>query len=216
MNFHAVEIPVASSMTSLARMAEHPFQKYFCYWAAFNNIYKQIAARQGNSVRLNMDNNTGLPKVVNIGSYTFPRVIVPREGDLIDNAINELTIEFRNELISHPNISFFVERLPRGVMSRYDNEGQFINGVLNVTKTIDQNYPVWSPIDKIAYDRYMKGDISEQNLLAKQIVFMLYVIRNNLVHGGKNPTEANDIYVVENAFPLLVHVVGSFFRDERY
>jgi len=43
---------------------------------------------------------------------------------------------------------------------------------------------------------------------------MLYVIRNNLVHGGKSPTEANEISVVKNAIPLLEIVVLSFIQEE--
>jgi hypothetical protein len=32
-------------MLELAEQAQHPFQKYFCFWAAFNNIYTLIAKR---------------------------------------------------------------------------------------------------------------------------------------------------------------------------
>jgi hypothetical protein len=43
---------------------------------------------------------------------------------------------------------------------------------------------------------------------------LLYTIRNNLVHGGKNPDEANDIEVVEKALPLLDMVVISFIHPQ--
>ena len=213
MRFHTIEIPIGSSMIGLAERADHPFQRYFCYWAAFNNIYTKIADRKGNTAQLNFDDNTGQPKVFNIWSYAFPSVRIPKEKELISGAITQINNQSKHELISHSITSFFVERLPHGVCSRFDNQGQFINGVLNVTKTIDQNHPIWSPINKSAYERYIAGDTSERDLLAEQIIFMLYTIRNNLVHGGKNPGEENDVSVVENALPLLEIVVRGFLRD---
>jgi hypothetical protein len=85
--------------------------------------------------------------------------------------------------------------------------------VLNVTRTVNPQSPVWSPIDKQAYGRYIAGDHSDIKLLAEQIVFMLYTVRNNLVHGSKNPGEENDLAVVENALPLLELLVGAFIRS---
>lgn len=210
MQFYPDEIPIAVSMKKLAVKGNHPFQKYFCYWIAFNNIYSLIGEKKGRNVRLDTDKVNGNPKMYEIWSYKFPKVNIPSERKLIKKAINELSNETKHNLISHPNTKIFVERLPVGVEDQYDSQGQFINGVLNVTRTINGSFPVWSPIDKCAYDRYVSGDSSDRDILAEQIVIMLYVIRNNLVHGSKNPTEANDIDVVKNATPLLEIIVQSF------
>jgi hypothetical protein len=59
----------------------------------------------------------------------------------------------------------------------------------------------------------MAGDQSGQGILAEQIVFMLYTVRNNLVHGSKNPGEENELTVVQNALPLLELVVRAFIRS---
>jgi len=61
----------------------------------------------------------------------------------------------------------------------------------------------------------MKNPNNEEkrNLLARQIVDLLYTIRINLMHGGKNKfDDANDITVVVNALPMLELIVMSFTR----
>ena len=52
------------------------------------------------------------------------------------------------------------------------------------------------------------------DLLAKQIVGMLYTIRNNLFHGGKRADDAQDQEILKNAIPLLAIVVRFFHRDK--
>jgi len=137
-------------------------------------------------------------------------VILPSERELISEAINQLETKTKNTLITHENIDFFVNRIPKGAPGNHDAAGQLINGVLNITRTMSPDMPVWSPINKQKYEKYLKEDLSDQNELAEQIIFMLYTIRNNLVHGSKDQNEANDVEVVEMALPLLEVVVGSF------
>ena len=85
--------------------------------------------------------------------------------------------------------------------------------LLRFLQTVNLQSPVWSPIDKQAYQQYMAGDPTCQDILVEQIILMLYTVRNNLVHGGKNPEEANDIRVIENALELLELVVKAFLRE---
>lgn len=211
MVFYQIEVPVACSMIELAEHANHPFQKYFCVWAAFNNIYTLVSQRNGLIVQPKLD-RLGQRRTERKWTYIFPSVDQPKEHDQIKEVVSALDIGTKNTLISHPNIPFFVERTPHGVLSKHDDFGQLINGVLNVTRTINPQSPIWSPINKQAYGRYSAGDQSEINLLAEQIIFMLYTIRNNLVHGSKNPGEENDMRVVQNALPLLELVVRAFIR----
>jgi hypothetical protein len=118
----------------------------------------------------------------------------------------------KHALIAHPNVYFFINRHPTGTQLAVDNNGKPINGVLNVTKTVDPQYPIWSPIDRQAFENYAEDKLAIQAILTEQIVFMLYTVRNNLVHGSKSMNEANDIDVVEAALPLLEIVVRSFIR----
>jgi hypothetical protein len=56
-------------------------------------------------------------------------------------------------------------------------------------------------------------DSEERDHLAEQILWMLYTIRNNLFHGGKDAHDATDCEVVEKALPLLSPIVSYFLRD---
>lgn len=211
MKFHQVEIPVALSLIQLAEQAKHPFQKYFSFWAAFNNLFALIGKRQGLTVQPDLDKN-GNPKTGQRWGYTFTKVKTPKEYQQILEAVNQLEDQVKDTLITHQNIPFFVNRTPVGVAHNKDALGQLINGVLNISRTFNPQSPVWSPIDKQAHEKYLAGDMTYQAILSEQIVFMLYTIRNNLVHGGKSMGEANDVEVVEMALPMLEMVVRSFIR----
>jgi len=150
MKFFEIEVPLACSMIQLAEHAVHPFQKYFCYWAAFNNIYTLVAQRNGVTIQPNLDLN-GQGRTERKWTYIFPSVRTPKEHEQIIEAVNELDVRAKDALISHPKARFFVERVPLGVTGNHDSLGQLINGVLNVTRTVNSQSPVWSPIDKQAY-----------------------------------------------------------------
>jgi len=209
MKFYDFEIPIAQSMLELGDIAQHPFQRYFCYWAAFNNIYVLIGKRNGQVVQLNLDRNRNQRTQQKWG-YTFPSVKIPQERMLIIEAVNQFSVPTKHSIITHPSVRFYVYRKPVGVRSKRDRAGQLINGVLNITRTVNSNLPVWSPINQQKFENYLVGDLSDQDELAEQIIFMLYTIRNNLVHGSKNQNEDNDVQVVEMALPLLELVVRSF------
>jgi len=210
--FHESEVPIAISMIQLSEIARHPFQKYFSLWAAFNNVYSLIGRHHGLVVRHELDNK-GNARTEQRWGYTFNRVIIPSEKQILIEAVNQLDNVTKDTLIKHENIRFFVDRTPRGVKGNRDSAGQLINGVLNIARTVDPNLPIWSPIDKPKYEKYITGeDASSRSILAEQIVFMLYTIRNNLVHGSKNMDEANDIEVVNYALPLLEVIIRSFIH----
>jgi hypothetical protein len=109
---------------------------------------------------------------------------------------------------------FFVHRTPywSGLPVERDGSGQRLNGVLNVGYTTDSKHPVWSPIDAKLFEAYQKGirDGSTREPLARQILDVLYTVRNNTFHGGKRADDANDREVLQQALPLLKMIVDSF------
>jgi len=212
------EIPVAFSMVELAqqaaKLAPQPFQEYMCYWAAFNNIYTTIAERKGYFTHLRIQKD-GTIRVRENGSVLIPEVEIPlRERDEIDLAYTEFSETLKHNLITHPNTKFFVERIPKwqGVEIKFDENGQRLNGVINVNYTTDNKHPVWSPIDFDPYERYIQNQATQDdvNLLARQLLFLTYTIRNNTFHGGKRADDADDRQVIEMALPLLKMIVESF------
>jgi hypothetical protein len=215
---HQFEIPVAYSMVALAQKTSQvdpqPFQEILCYWSAFNNIYTTIAEHKGYFGRLRTQKN-GTIRARADGSVLIPEVEMSlRERDEIDLAYNEFNEALKHKLIAHPNSKFFVERVPKwhGAEVKFDGNGQRLNGVLNVRYTIDLKHPVWSPIDFSAYARYTQDKASSDdiNLLAKQLVYLVYTVRNNTFHGGKRADDANDLQVIEKALPILRMIVESF------
>ena len=141
------------------------------------------------------------------------------EGEQIAEAVDLLTRDVKHYLISHPSVAFFVKRIPRfeGMPLEFDANGQRLNGVLNVGYTVSRAYPVWSPIDPALYVSYMGGDpdytkrtAADRDLLVRQIVAVLYTVRNNTFHGGKRADDSHDIEVAAMAYPLLKLIVDSF------
>jgi len=122
-------------------------------------------------------------------------------------------------MIEHPSTHFFANRIPqwRGRRIEEDATGQRLNGVLNVGHTSNPEYPVWSPIDVQALQDYQCGtrDPERYDALARQILNVLYTVRNNAFHGGKRTDDANDREVLDNALPLLAMIVTAFVRVRR-
>ena len=215
--FEKHEIPVAYSMIALAKQLETSstsiLQIFCCYWIAFNNIYSTLAERGGFSVRFRTKN--GAISTKKNGGVYIPLVDkIVTEKQEIEQAYDKLHESLKIKLIKHSNTRFFVERIPQwnDEPIKFDAQGQKLNGVINVGYTSDKNNPVWSPLDLDAYNR-IDGPAAtpdDVNLLAYQLLFLLYTVRNNTFHGGKRADDANDCEVLEHALPLLKMIVDSF------
>jgi hypothetical protein len=211
-------IPVAYSMIAIAeqKAEDEIYEKYLNFWMAFNNIYTTIAFTNPNlrqTLGYETDNN-GIIKRTNIGNLQIPKVRLTSEREQIELSFTEFDDTLKNALISHDNTSFFVNRTPNWLDQPIsaDSLGQNVNGVLNINKMIDSTNPVWSPIEKTKYDNFVSGNHSDRDELAKQILFLLYAIRCNLMHGGKRYDDAIDRQVVGSALPLLELIVRAFLN----
>jgi hypothetical protein len=218
------EIPNAYSMVELVRQiaaqSSQPFQEFICYWTAYNNIYTTLyttwAERNGRLPHLKI--KEGVICTRKDGTVLIPMVEgIPHERDEINSAYNEFSTDLKHDLIMHASTNFFVYRIPRwhGCDIEFDEYGQRLNGVINIRYTVNERHPVWSPIDFEAYNRYILGK-SEQddiNLLASQLLSMIYTIRNNTFHGGKRADDANDRKVIKKALPLLKMIVEFFMPN---
>jgi hypothetical protein len=208
MRLHRYDIPVAVSMIELARMILlQPFQEFICYWTAFNNIYTTIADREGCHARLRRNPDGTLktrPATRLIGNIKMASVDIPKETAQIDLAFTHFSKELKHRLITHENTRFFVYRVPvwKGQEIEFDTYGQKLNGVLNVGYTADPGYPVWSPIDIQLYENCMNSNqsLTVVDTLAEQILYVLYTVRNNLVHGSKAANDANSRDVLREPF----------------
>jgi len=219
--FKRYELPLAYSMIAAARRirprrdGRHPFERYYLFWTAFNNIYTTIAYRKGHRTKIKKNADGSIVTIAN-GHVNIPEVDIVSEREQIQIAFQEFTDDLQHKLILHEGTAYFVHRIPfwDGIKIEYDGFGQRVNGVIQVNCTGDSQYPVWSPIDFQHYEEYL-GDPNNPEIrtfLAGQIVDLLFTIRGNFMHAGKNFDDANDIKVVENSLPMLELIVSSFTR----
>lgn len=213
--FNASDVPVAYSLIKTAEEEQNPFTRYFYFWAAFNDIYSTISYIDNKSNKIKLDKINNLPILQPHCNVSIP--LIKRglsETGQIHLALDEFNFGLKDWLISHNNIKFFLNRIPRwkGKEVEHGYQGYKLNGVIKVNDTSSIEYPVWSPIDIIAYKTYMlnRRDSVLQVSLAKQIVELLYTVRCNLAHGDKDPDDANDDEVIKNALPLLKEIVLAF------
>lgn len=213
------ELPVTYSLMNEERKkrnqaeALHPFISYFYYWAGFNEIYANIAYIKDYAREYERDPVTDQIIKKADGSVQIPKVKHVQEREQIRYAVEEFDDDLKRNLILHKGTKFFYNRIPswEGRRIEFDNDRQRVNGVIKTSQMREIEYPVWSPIDIVAYPHYLthQDDSAARDLLTKQIIALLYTIRCNLVHGNK-PGDDNDMKVVAHALPLLKTVVAGF------
>ena len=219
--FKRYELPLALSMIATARRIKprrdgrHPYERYFLFWTAFNNIYTTIAYREGLRTELK-ENEDGSIATTQNGNVNIPEVVVVNESEQIHLAVQELSDELKHSLIHLEGTAYFLQRIPwwDGVNIEHDAFGQRLNGVIHVNHTTEAQYPVWSPIDSQLYAEYLEDpdNAEARDFLARQIVDMLYTIRCNFMHAGRKFDDANDNKVIENALPMLELIISGFIR----
>lgn len=222
--FDRAEIPVVNSLIEAAetitedgyKTSKH-FAKYFYYWAAFNYIYSTISHTEPyRDKELKKDAEGNVKKCPN-GSVNIPsRKNWITERDQIQLARKEFDDSLEHSLITHPSTIFFKDRTPiwNETEISEDGEGQKLNGVINIDYTISPEFPIWSPIDIDAFEKYINNpdDFDSRKLLIDQIVDLLYTVRCNQFHADKDIDDSNDKEVLENALALLKIIVTAFIR----
>lgn len=217
MQFDERDVPVACSMMQFMKQPSFPSScpllSFVCYWSAFNNIYVAVADRHGKRPRLRKNEDGSLQTRLS-GNVSVPKVTYLGDKELIDLAFKEFPKALKCALIEHPSTRFFADRTPRwcGNPIEADAKGQRLNGVLNVGYTQEAHTPIWAPIDILMFNQYAPStrDWKTCDTLARQILDILYTVRNNTFHGGKRADDNNDIEVLEKAIPLLEMIVKSF------
>jgi len=217
--FTRADLPMAFTMIETSerikprRDGRHSLEKFFLWWTAFRQIYATLAARQGLRTEL-LTGEDGAVLTEKNGSVRIPRVRPVDEREQIAAAWAEFDNELIQALIAHPSTAFFVERVPfwGGRKLEQDALGQCLNGVIDVNYTTQAEYPVWTPLNREAYQRWTAGEATseDQALLARQITDLLYTISRNLTHVGKQFDDGQDIAVYEHALPLLELIAGRF------
>ena len=218
-NLKPNEVPIAYSMIAAAkrvrprRDGQHPYQEYFYLWTAFNNIYSVLSERDGTRTKLKRNDDGSVATYAN-GHMKIPEVVEVAERDQLQAAERAFDDELRHTLVLHESTQHFVNRIPywQGQKIEFDAIGQRLNGVINVSCTIDRQYPVWSPVDVLFYEEYLDNPADEtiRIFLVQQIIELLHTVRKNLMHSSKKFDDSNDISVVKHALPLLELILRYF------
>ena len=212
--FDSEDLPVAHSMVKAARdkSSNEIHEKYIYFWIAFNNIYTTLTFVDGGFPTKHRRDTLGNIRRISADGIQIPDVYSAQESQEMNIAFGQFDDELKHSLIIHPSIYFFVNRSPKWFNQEISTDilGQEVNGVLKLNKMVDKNNPVWSPLDKTKYRDYVPENTTDRNILAYQILKLLYAIRCNLMHGGKRYDDANDIEVLKKGFPLLELIVDSF------
>ena len=223
MKFSRQELPIAYSMIEAAgrvrprRDGRHPFDQFFLLWTAFKQFYSAAASRDGCSTQYLVNQDGSIETYPN-GNVNIPKVIPVSESQQLSIVLRELDDGFKHRLISHKSTQFYLNRIPfwLGKPIEVDAFGQKLNGVINVNDTTQPEYPVWSPIDTLIYERYMENPESfeDRTFLAGQIMGLLHTVSKNMMHFGQKFDDGKDIQVVENALPLLEQLVETFINKK--
>ena len=206
--FSRQELPIAFSMIEAAgrvrprRDGFHPFDQFFLLWTAFKQFYTAAASRSGVSTQY-LVNQDGSITTTSNGSVNIPNVIPVNESEQLSIVLQKLDDQLKHQLINHNSTRFFLNLVPfwQGKPIEVDAFGQKLNGVINVNDTTQPEYPVWSPIDALVYERYLKDPerAEDRTFLAGQIMDLLHTVSKNLMHFGQKFDDGKDIKVVENA-----------------
>lgn len=211
------EIRVAESMRSAAHESRKCLWQFMSLWSAFNNCYTTLYERDNGPTfefvpdRIRKDGELEIPT-------PKPKA---RESDQLLYVVERLLEEraLLTEMALMPETEFFLNRTPRwhGEEIPVDAKGQVLNGVLNVGRTTCREHPVWSPLARGWCEevRDHGTDDAAYCEFARQIVFLLYTVRNNLMHGGKNVDDRYDRRVVAKAVPLLEALLEWLMGPER-
>ncbi len=154
-----VNYPTAQLMLSLAdSLNEHPLQAYLCTWIALDNLIRVVARHSGIKPQFRLRKN-GTLQMMEVGDIKMPDVHAPKRDHMLAAVIGKVDIPIKHALIAHPSVEYFVNRTPtfenRTVKS--DQRGQQLNGVMDVCRTMDVRYPIWSPISSACVSSLYPG-----------------------------------------------------------
>ncbi len=219
MKFKRSQLPMAYAMIESAermkprRDGREGVEKFFLWWRAFSQIYTVLAAEHGLTTILVRD---GAGEVLSRENGSVRVALVEPVGadQMVSLAVASLPEDARLRLTAHPAVKFFVERTPywRGKPVAVDAFGQRLNGVIHVANTISDEYPVWSPVDRPAYQRWQEdaGDRAAVDLLAVQLGALLLTVSENISAYSLVFDDAADLKVYDQALPLLEIMAGAF------
>jgi hypothetical protein len=213
----SVECPTAQAMLSLSRsLLDYPIQAYLCSWTAFDSLVRLIARQSGVKPQFNLRKN-GTLKMQDVGGLRMPNVKPPRSKEIYSSILEKLDVRVKHALIVHKSVEVCAYRTPtfNNRVVKSDRRGQQLNGILDISRTLDPRYPIWCPITLAWYRTYLSddGDDEMRDNLVRQIITILETLRENILYDdGRNSQECGPNLVV-CAQPLLNLLINGLILD---
>jgi hypothetical protein len=175
--------------------ADSPFTHFTLCWMAFNDIYGTIT-------------HQALAHLPNASRQ------LRTERKQLDRVRPLFTQQLKLAILNDAAFRFFLNRTPKwnGQPVLPDANGITPNGVINLNESRYSINLVIAEINRATYRAWAATSQAgaDCEVLTDQIFQVLYIVRCNTFHGGKDTTDDNAIEVVNNAYVLIRKIVDSF------
>lgn len=203
MPFTRQEAPLAHNkidqIDTMPNPADSPFTHFTLCWMAFNDIYGIIT-------------HQALAQLPNANRHHRT------ERKQLDRVRLLFTQQLKDEILNDPAFRFFLNRRPQwnGRPVPPNANGITPNGVVNLNESRYSKNLVISEINRATYQAWTVTPVAgaDSEALTDQIFDVLYTVRCNTLHGGKDTTDDNAIEVVNNAYVLVRKIVDSFLTHD--
>ena len=229
--FESKQEEIIKSWHNISTNEETSYVKFFANWISFNAICYALFHKEAVREKIDFDNNRNLPNLksrlesqdsisLEKGEISQPNknIKVKLEfPEALNLTINERFIEFhifeefkkafKDKINFEADNPDFIE-LKKSLKKKNDR-----SYVIDMSR-IDQ-YNIENDIDKMSANRIIK--FCEDSHLPT-IIDVLYQIRCNIFHGGKEPGDHHDDWIVKAANPILDQIVSHFifeYPDEK-
>ncbi|MGC9467688.1 MAG: hypothetical protein ACP5HS_03790 [Anaerolineae bacterium] len=210
------QFSTAQALLQMAAALEDPIVAYLCAWTAFNNLVHVAGRRAGVRPQFALRKN-GTLQVRKADGRKMPVVTPPRNEHLLSAALGLLRPEAASELLTHPSLRHFADRVPRvnGRPLPADAYKQRITGVVDLSLTVDARYPVWYSLDRELVRQAGEGTLTQetQGALLLQVAQLLRAIYHDLI-SVSDPTEGEaNVEVATYGLPLLTRLVEGLIES---
>lgn len=208
-----VVCPTAQTLVTISRsLGGQTIPAYLCSWTALDSIIRLVSRQSGVKPQFILRKN-GTMKLIEVGDVKMPKINSPDKVLMLETAVNTLDAQVKHALITHRSVEFFANRTPTfgNRVVKKNNRGQQLNGIIDISRTMDARYPIWCPITMSWYRAYMTGDGKNglKDKLALDIVFLLETLRENLLYSdGVNKQECGE-HLVNCAQPLVNMLING-------
>ena len=227
-HFYPKQFDIIKSWHNLSSREDYPYVKFFSNWISFNTACYALFYKDAIRERVDFDDTKKLPDVKS--RLEIERSIEIEEGYISSTERNiKLKLKFPEKINLTIKERFTENYIYDKFSDKFESEFVFEDNdeeLLSLKKALTKangriyvidmsryssQYNQNNDIDKMSSNGVIT--LLEDNSL-KTIVKVLYQIRCNIFHGGKEPGDSDDDLIVKAANPILNRLVKSFIPND--